>query len=462
MKTIKNKLLFCLLAAIVLLHNACSRSGLEEFNPSSGQNIKLSALVQNGTINKETATLSVPLDIALSASSGTAFEVELQDNRDTIKTLIANGKLDADVMLLPAGSYQFPNVVGIPYGVKKNTFKVEININTIEKNYGKKVAFAVKLRTPSKGNYVEAAKETFIVVLDTKTLLSLEDIRYVSFESGTNGRYSVPDGKNYRVTSAGIVIPIKLKLSGTAGGPGFSVKLTLNQDTIGPMIGMGSLPPNTIPTNRATFAMDTVVKFAANQTEAVFNITFPLAYIGATTCCYNVLSVNLADASRNLIDQSDKNLIIMVKSADLAEKDVTNDGTTLFVSKESGEGPNGGEGSSKLIDNNINTKFLIGGFGGLFIDLKFRSPVTIKAYTMTSGNDADDRDPKVWNLEGSVDGKDWTILDVKKDERFNDRTQTKRYEFTNNRSFLYYRLNVLETNGSADFQMSEFRLIQLP
>ena len=461
MKTIKHKLLFFLLAAMVLLYNACSSSGLEEFSPSGGQNIKLSALVQQGAITKETATVSVPLDIALSNQSGTAFEVELQDNRDTIKALIANGTLDAGTVLLPAGSYQFPNVVGIPYGVKKNTFKVEININTIEKNYGKKVAFAVKLRTPSKGNRIESTKETFVVVLDTKNLLTLEDIRYISFESGTNGRYAVPDGKNYSVTSAGIVIPIKLKLSGTAGGAGFSVKLSLNQDTLGPMIGQG-LPQNTIPTNRASFAMDTVVKFAANQTEAVFNITFPLAYIGGTTCCYNVLSVNLSDATRNLIDQTDKNLIILVRSADLAEKDITNDGTTLTVSKENGGGQNANEGSLKLIDNNINTKYLIGGFGGEFIQLKFRSPVTVKAYTMTSGNDADDRDPKFWTLEGSVDGKEFVVLDTRIDEIFRDRTQTKRYEFTNNAAYLYYRLNVSATNGSEDFQLSEFRLIQLP
>jgi hypothetical protein len=462
MKMIKKKLLFCLLAAIVMMYNACNSSELEDFNPGGGQNLKLSAMAQTGAVIKESSTVDIPLDIALSNSSGTAFEVELLDNRDTVQKLINNGTLDANTILLPAGTYQFPNVLGISYGVKKSTFKVAVNINTIEKNYGKKVAFAIKLSAPSKGNSIEVSKETFVVVLDTKTLLTLDDIRYVSFESGINGRYTVPESKNYSVTSAGIVIPVKLRLSGNTGGPGFSVKLALNQDTIGQLIGKGLLPPNTIPTNRASFAMDTVVKFAANQTEAVFNITFPLAYIGGTTCCYNVLSVNLKDATRNLIDQTDKNLIILINSADLAVKDITTDGSTLIVSKENDGGPNAGEGSSKLIDNNVNTKYLIGNFGGVAITLKYNSLVTAKAYTMTSGNDADDRDPKSWTLEGSSDGNNWIILDKREGEVFSDRTQTKRYEFTNNGSYLYYKLNIIENAGSNDFQFSEFRLIQLP
>ena len=459
MKTIKNKIASCLLAVLVLMVSGCKETGLEDFGEGAPKVVMISALGQGGAIVKEATSVSIPLDVALSVPAASAFEVELQDSRETIQAMLDNGSLK-DAVLLPAGTYTFPNVLNVPYGIKKASFNVVVNINTLEKNYGKRIAFAVKLNSPSKGNAIEANKETFIIVVDTKDILAADDIRYISIEGANEqGRYMVPTGKNYTISSAGIVIPIKLKLSGNAGGPAFSVKVTLNQDTLGPMLGQ--LPAPAIPTNPAVFSIPKEVKFAANQTEAILNITFPLDYINATVCCNNIISINISDATKNLINPLKKNMLVIVKSADLAEKDVTNDGT-LSVSKENDGGRNSGEGSLKVIDRSVNTKYLTSGFSGLWIQLKYANPLTIGAYTMTSGNDADDRDPKTWTFEGSQDGTNWKVLDTRIDHVFTDRTQTKRFEFTNRVSYLYYRLNISENNGSGDFQMSELRLFQLP
>lgn len=140
------------------------------------------------------------------------------------------------------------------------------------------------------------------------------------------------------------------------------------------------------------------------------------------------------------------------------ETDVTGNGT-ISVSAENTSNQN--ENSSKVIDNNIDTKFFTGGYQpGLWLQLQFNEPVAVSVYTITSGNDAHDRDPKSWELQGSNDGTNWTGLDTQTNITFSDFKQTKRFEFVNITTYKYYRLVVTEKyGGGTGFQLSEWRLI---
>ncbi len=134
---------------------------------------------------------------------------------------------------------------------------------------------------------------------------------------------------------------------------------------------------------------------------------------------------------------------------------------TLMVNHENPDGPNGGEGSSKLIDGDLNSKFLI-------FDYPAKSPLNIQQelaqeeivtrYTLTSGNDAPDRDPKNWTLYGSNDETNWNALDTKIDQIFTERNQTVIYDFTSETSYKYYVLAITANNGGGLFQLSEWRL----
>ncbi len=142
--------------------------------------------------------------------------------------------------------------------------------------------------------------------------------------------------------------------------------------------------------------------------------------------------------------------------------DITSQGT-LSVSNENGGGSGAGEGSPKLVDNDINTKYLYFGFNpsGWF-ELKFASPVSVGAYTFTSGNDASGRDPKNWTLQGSNDGTTWTVLDTRTNESFGARTQTRRFELplSNVAAYNHYRIYLTANNGDGLFQMAEWRMIR--
>ena len=135
---------------------------------------------------------------------------------------------------------------------------------------------------------------------------------------------------------------------------------------------------------------------------------------------------------------------------------------TITVSKDNDGGPDANEGSLKAIDNDLNSKFLTGGFPQDFwMQQNFTEATVANKYTFTSGNDAPDRDFKNWELVGSNDGTTWDVLDTRTDQVFSERNQTREFNFENNQEYLYYRINLLENNGSSLIQISEWRLLKL-
>jgi hypothetical protein len=206
--------------------------------------------------------------------------------------------------------------------------------------------------------------------------------------------------------------------------------------TLTSVIKAGETSSNTLPIQILTTNLDKTIKY--------------------------IIPVSITSVSAGFIDSALSTTFIRIDTIQRLEKDITSL-ATLSVSRENGGGSGAGEGSPKLVDGDYNSKFLTDGFPQSFwVDLTFSSPQIIGAYTITSGNDAPDRDMKDWNLEGSSDGTAWTILDTHTGETFSGRNQTKRYEFTNTTAYTQYRINVLANNGSNLIQVSEWRLITFP
>jgi uncharacterized protein DUF1735/F5/8 type C domain-containing protein len=175
-----------------------------------------------------------------------------------------------------------------------------------------------------------------------------------------------------------------------------------------------------------------------------------------------ILPVSITSASAGYIDSSLNTTYFLIDTIQRLEVDVTAQ-ATLSVSKDNDGGADANEGSKKLVDGDYNTKFLTGGFPQDFwVQLAFPSATIVGAYTITSGNDAPERDMKNWELVGSNDGTNWTVLDTRSDEVFPDRNFTKRYEFNNTTAYTQYRINVIANNGSDLIQVSEWRLINYP
>jgi PKD repeat protein len=154
-------------------------------------------------------------------------------------------------------------------------------------------------------------------------------------------------------------------------------------------------------------------------------------------------------------------------------RDLTMLDNDFTVSHENGSGKDAGEGSSKLIDNNTKTKWYVGNVNDAYFYWQFEYfyPQVINGYSMTSGNDSESRDPKTWDVLGSNNGTDWVVLDARADELFNvggpdpskpGRNATRIFLFNNSTPYTHYRVNIKARISSGSFQMSEFRMLQLP
>jgi len=115
---------------------------------------------------------------------------------------------------------------------------------------------------------------------------------------------------------------------------------------------------------------------------------------------------------------------------------------------------------TNAFDGDAATKWLVVGAATPWIAYQFAGATSyvVTSYSVTSGDDWSDRDPKAWRFEGSNNGSTWTTLDTQMNEYFGNRLQTNYYTFTNGTAYNRYRLIVTANNSSHDFQLAEIQL----
>jgi hypothetical protein len=88
---------------------------------------------------------------------------------------------------------------------------------------------------------------------------------------------------------------------------------------------------------------------------------------------------------------------------------------------------------------------------------------TVTNYTITSANDAPERDPANWAMLGSTNsGATWTTLDTQVNQTFTDRYQTRAFPITTPAGYNLYRLridSVASPVAAVAMQLSEIQLL---
>ena len=118
--------------------------------------------------------------------------------------------------------------------------------------------------------------------------------------------------------------------------------------------------------------------------------------------------------------------------------DVTQPGDPIVAT--SGNSP-GNEGAERAIDNLLNTKYL--NFDKLNAGFTVTPSVgrtLVQGLTLTSANDAPERDPASFTLEGSDDGINFTLIASNSVPPFPSRAFTQTFSFANNTPYAAYRL----------------------
>jgi hypothetical protein len=123
---------------------------------------------------------------------------------------------------------------------------------------------------------------------------------------------------------------------------------------------------------------------------------------------------------------------------------------------------NAGEKFPALFDNSPNTKwFADTGFQGLpcYIAWEYDNAFSVSSYTLTSGNDMPERDPKSWILYGSNNGETYTVIDTRTNVYFTERKQNMTFTLNQTVTYQYFKFEITEINSpNTPPQLSEIYL----
>ncbi len=132
--------------------------------------------------------------------------------------------------------------------------------------------------------------------------------------------------------------------------------------------------------------------------------------------------------------------------------------TAVQVTSPSGHGEGDGKTIAGSVDGNTRTKWCVQNASPTVQwQVALPQAQTVAWYTFTSADDVPARDPKMWVLEGSVEGETWTELDrLSFDKPFEKRFETRRFEIAQPGAYRFYRFTF--TPRDAYFQVGEIAL----
>ncbi|WP_433732205.1 GH92 family glycosyl hydrolase [Actinoplanes sp. CA-051413] len=119
--------------------------------------------------------------------------------------------------------------------------------------------------------------------------------------------------------------------------------------------------------------------------------------------------------------------------------------------------PNSNEGRNNLNDGDSATKWLVD-TPTSWAQYTLDAPAEVIKYALTSANDAPERDPRDWTLQGSTDGSTWTTVDTQTGQTFTERFQTKTYTVADPGTFGIYRLNITGHPSGDLTQLADLEL----
>ena len=160
------------------------------------------------------------------------------------------------------------------------------------------------------------------------------------------------------------------------------------------------------------------------------------------------------------------------------ENGATLDGTVTTASISIGTEGAGGEHAYRVFDNGVNppppnpthdqarSKVCCTGVGGHITIQLDNGPQIVRSYTISTANDSPGRDPSGWQVLGSNNGTDFTLIDEVTGNTWNSRHEVQLFsQFSqgqNTTAYEYLRfVPVTSTGGGDQFAISEIEYLGL-
>ncbi|MEH3111980.1 PA14 domain-containing protein [Pedobacter terrae] len=290
---------------------SCRKSKIEDLTlPDPNTRSITGEGIVAGKVSIDNEYVKVPFKISLTGVAEEAFQVGLTLNNDTVAQLINNGTI-TNAVLMPSTAVEYPNVINVAYGTDNSEGIAIVRRSILERNYGKKVVFALKLSAPGKGNKVAAGKSTIMVIINTSDLLKPTDIHYLSFKNA--GTYNVVYQGDYIVGPAGVTIPLIVNLENQPS-TAFNIKIKENIDTIATLVGNGTLPADAIHLAAKDYTIDTLVRFATGASSAVVRLQIPWPVFDANIVANKkfAFAFSISEATNQVIHPTKSKLIVVV------------------------------------------------------------------------------------------------------------------------------------------------------
>ncbi|WP_313511756.1 DUF1735 domain-containing protein [Sphingobacterium sp.] len=435
----------------------CKDTALEDFSIKPGSATTVGSGDIAGGITKTNEQITVPVSIKLSSPASKAFDVNLAVNQKAAADHIKNKNLGSNYIAVKPESIFLPNSTKVNFGADSAVFNVTITRTEVEKYFGKNIVIGYSITNAGKGNNIDKNNATGVLILKVNDLITESDIHFISLTNGAGAILEAKNQVNYVSSSSGLTIPLGISLASFPGSA-FTVDVVTSTDTIAKLIKDGKLPANTVGLTPEQYTIPSKVQVASNAKSAGLEINVPWSVVNANLDKKLAVLVELSAPTLHVLNPQKNYSILLIDSENVVEVDVTNDAEYSY----SRNNDNQNENAVKLIDNNYNSKFLLFDFVDLELKLVYNEPQKIGAYTFTSGNDAQERDPAEWVLYGSNDGTTWEALDTRRTEVFNNRTETKRFNIEFPKAYKQFKLHIERTRSSSLFQMAEWRMVRIP
>ncbi|NUO89324.1 MAG: ATP-binding protein, partial [Dermatophilaceae bacterium] len=116
-----------------------------------------------------------------------------------------------------------------------------------------------------------------------------------------------------------------------------------------------------------------------------------------------------------------------------------------------------GEVAANLADANPDSKWLAFA-SSAWVRYQLSTPAKAVRYSLTSANDAPERDPKDFTLHGSTDGITWADVDRRTGVDFSGRFATRTFSVTAPGTYAFYRLDVTAVHSGGIVQLADWDL----
>jgi len=211
------------------------------------------------------------------------------------------------------------------------------------------------------------------------------------------------------------------------------------------------------------------------------NLAYSFAYQDGADSATNIVMETVtgdclnSEGTRHLVVTSEDIVLPpnLFGSCDVALPDGTDvtdlEGTIIFgsnddeqwIDAENGSGSPPNERVEKLIDNDIETKYLVRAVYS-WVEIKTNRFVKLNGYTITSANDAPERDPRAWELRGwNRETETWeTLHEVNNNPVWESRHKIRVWNIENDQWYHRHRLYIQGINGDIQglMQMAELQL----